>query len=177
MVARTSTLTNAFVSALIPRVEPTADEIDEALLILALDPDDLRCSYCGQKYNTWDHLRPLVTGRKPTGFISEIANLVPACNPCNSSKGGSYWKDWMFGKASGSPASRRIPDVEARAVRLHAYESWREPIKLDFAAILGEIAWNDYWALCDRAVSDLRAAQDVANELKARIDAAVATMQ
>ena len=146
-------------------------------MILALDPNDLRCSYCGQDYNTWDHLRPLVTDKRPTGFITEIANLVPACNPCNSSKGGSYWKDWMFGKATGSPATRRILDIEARAARLHAYENWRQPIRLDFAVILGEVSWNDYWSLCDRAIADLRAAQDVANQLKAKINTALALVK
>src|SRR6476646_3805040 len=79
MVARKSTLTNAFVSALIPSFEATAEEIDEALRILGLDPFDLRCSYCGGPNHTWDHLRPLVTKCKPTGHVTEIANLVPCC--------------------------------------------------------------------------------------------------
>jgi len=43
----------------------------------------------------WDHLRPLVRNRRPTGFISEIKNLVPSCGPCNQSKGAADWKAWM----------------------------------------------------------------------------------
>jgi hypothetical protein len=173
MVARKSTLTNAFVSALIPRIEPRIEEIDEALTILGLDPFDLRCAYCGNPYDTWDHLRPLVTDRRPTGYITEIANLVPACGKCNSSKGKSHWRDWLLGKAKGSPSFRQIPDLELRALRLTTYENWREPVRVDFCAIIGETDWQHYWSLCEAVVGDLQAAQTVADALKERIVAAI----
>jgi hypothetical protein len=170
MVARKSTLTNAFVSALIPSFEPTPEDIDEALGILGLDPHDLRCCYCGGLWHTWDHLRPLVTQCKPTGYITEIANLVPSCTPCNSSKGASNWKKWMFGNAKGSPLTRRVPDLELREKRLTAYESWREPIKVDFQAVLGAADWMQYWSLHDAVVNDMKAAQQVANALRKRVE-------
>ncbi len=170
MVARKSTLTNAFVSALIPSFEASADEIDEALTILALDPFDLRCVYCGNASHTWDHLRPLVTKCKPTGYVTEIANLVPSCSPCNSSKGASPWKKWMFGKAKGSPLTRHIPDIELRANRLTKFENWREPIKVDFQAVLGDADWNRYWSLHDAVVNDMKAAQQVADALRKRVE-------
>jgi 5-methylcytosine-specific restriction endonuclease McrA len=170
MVARKSTLTNAFVSALIPSFDATAEEIDEALRILDLDPFDLRCSYCGGSWHTWDHLRPLVTKCKPTGYVTEIANLVPSCTPCNSSKGSSHWKKWMFGKAKGSPLTRRIADLELRSNRLSEYENWREPIKVDFQSVLGETDWNQYWSLHDAVVNDMKAAQQVANALRKRVE-------
>ena len=97
MVSRKSSITNAFVNAVIPTIPPTADEIDEALTILGMEPTNVRCAYCGDKATEWDHLRPLVAKRRPTGFISEIANLVPACGKCNQSKGGSDWRKWMLG--------------------------------------------------------------------------------
>lgn len=173
MVARTSTITNAFVSALIPRIQPKTEEIEEALKILALDPLNLQCAYCGSPYDTWDHLRPLVTDKKPTGYITEIANLVPACSRCNSSKGKSHWKAWMFGRAKGSPTFRQITDIESRAVRLTAYESWKEPVKVDFIAVLGEAEWQDYWLLRDAVIADLVAAQAVAKRLQERVIASV----
>lgn len=170
MVARKSTLTNAFVSALIPSFAPTVEEIDEALGVLGLDPFDLRCSYCGGSWHTWDHLRPLVTKCKPTGYVTEIANLVPSCSPCNSSKGASPWKKWMFGKAKGSPLARRIADLESRADRLTHFENWRKPIKVDFEAVLGARDWNNYWSLHDAVISDMKAAQQVANSLRKRVE-------
>ena len=170
MVARKSTLTNAFVSALIPSFAPTVEEIEEVLGILGLDPFDLRCSYCGGSWHTWDHLRPLVTKCKPTGYVTEIANLVPSCTPCNSSKGASPWKNWMFGKAKGSPLTRRIADLESRSDRLTQFENWRKPIKVDFEAVLGATDWNKYWSLHDAVISDMKAAQQVANELRKRVE-------
>jgi hypothetical protein len=169
MVARKSTLTNAFVSALIPSFAPTVEEIDEALRILGLDPLDLRCAYCGNMWHTWDHLRPLVTNCKPTGYITEIANLVPSCSPCNSSKGSSHWKKWMLGKAKGSPLARGVPDLETRAERLTAFENWREPVKVDFESVLGSEDWNHYWSLHEAVVKDMHAAQAFANALRERV--------
>ena len=173
MVARKSTLTNAFVSALIPSFSPTVEEIEEALCILGLDPFDLRCCYCGGLWHTWDHLRPLVTKCKPTGYITEIANLVPSCSPCNSSKGSSHWQKWMFGKAKGSPLTRGIPDLGLREKRLLAYEKWRKPVKVDFEAVLGLEDWNRYWSLHDAVVNDMKSAQAFANELRNRVVASL----
>jgi hypothetical protein len=83
MVSRKSSITNAFVSAIIPVIPPTHGEIEEALRILGMEAHDARCAFCGDKASEWDHLRPLVVERRPTGYISEIANLVPACGKCN----------------------------------------------------------------------------------------------
>ena len=85
MVSRKSSITNAFVNAIIPVVPPSMEEIEEALRILAMTPDDVRFAYCGDRSSEWDHLRPLVKARRPTGFISEIGNLVPSCGKCNQS--------------------------------------------------------------------------------------------
>src|ERR1041385_4266050 len=114
MVSRKSSITNAFVNAVIPTNEPSVEEIDEALFILGLDPLDLRCAYCGDAATEWDHLRALVLNRRPTGFISEIANLVPSCGKCNQSKGNKPWRMWMLSKAKRSPSGRGLAGVEER---------------------------------------------------------------
>lgn len=48
-----------------------------------LDRDGHECVYCGDSANTVDHVFPRVQG----GLTVE-RNLVAACRPCNSSKGG-----------------------------------------------------------------------------------------
>src|SRR5829696_8240616 len=108
MMSRKSSITNAFVNALIPVVEPTLAEIAEALSVLGMPVDDVWCAYCGDEASEWDHLRPLVVGRRPTGFISEIANLVPSCGKCNQSKGNKRWETWMLSDAPRAPAKRGI---------------------------------------------------------------------
>jgi 5-methylcytosine-specific restriction endonuclease McrA len=76
------------VNSIIPVIDPSDAEIEEALNILKMEANNVRCSYCGDKATEWDHLRPIVKNKRPTGYISEIANLVPACGKCNQSKSG-----------------------------------------------------------------------------------------
>lgn len=165
LVSRKSSVTNAFVNALIPPpFEPSLDEIEKALSILGMDPTDVRCAYCGDKMTEWDHLRPLVSKHRPTGYISEIANLVPSCNKCNQSKGNSDWRKWMLGKtARHSPTKRGILDIAERMARLGEYEKWLTPTHLRFEEILGKEAWERYWKLWDALNADMRKCQEVAD--------------
>lgn len=169
MTSRKTSITNAFVSAIIPVVPPTPEEIAQALSALGMTADTVVCSYCGDKCNAWDHLRPLVVDRRPTGYISEIANLVPACQPCNSSKGNAHWREWMAGQAAQSPASRGVGDMRARIERLDALERWRVPTRVDFAAIVGREAYERYWQELDRVIGEMERSQAMANDLRAKI--------
>lgn len=169
MVSRKSSITNAFVNAVIPTVTPTPEEIAEALAILQMSLDDVRCAYCGDRATEWDHLRPLVRDRRPTGFISEIANLVPACGKCNQSKGNKPWREWLFSTARLSPTGRGIAEVEKRAAALDQYERWKQPTQVDFVGILGNDNWEGYWTLCDKVNEELRLSNEVAISLRARV--------
>jgi hypothetical protein len=170
MVSRKSSITNAFVNAIIPpTIPPTPNEIHEALTILGMEPTDVRCAYCGDKATEWDHLRPLVAKRRPTGFISEIGNLVPACGKCNQSKGGSDWRKWILGKAKLSPTGRGLLDTADRVARLERYEQWRPPTRIDFESIIGGDQWEHYWSLCESVIDELRQCQEHADALRAKI--------
>ena len=169
MVSRKSSITNAFVNAIIPTIPPTSDEIREALTILGMEPSDVRCAYCGDKASEWDHLRPLVAKRRPTGFISEIANLVPACGKCNQSKGGSDWRKWMLSSAKLSPTARGVANIPERIASLDRYEQWRPPTKIEFESIVGSDQWEHYWSLCEAVIDELRQCQEHADALRAKI--------
>src|SRR5262249_4131316 len=147
----------------IPSIPPTHEEIEQALTLLGMDLTDVRCAYCGDPKSEWDHLRPLVVARRPTGFISEIANLVPSCGKCNQSKGNKPWRTWIFSKARLSPTGRGVVDVEQRAARLEAFEQWRPPRQIDFDRLLGAQEWEQYWSHCDRVIEDLRQCQQIAD--------------
>jgi len=86
ITGRSSSITNAFINSIIPVVLPSAEEVKQALEILGMTAETFQCAYCGSIASEWDHLRPLVKGKKPTGYISEIHNLVPSCGKCNQSK-------------------------------------------------------------------------------------------
>lgn len=169
MVSRKSSITNAFVSAIIPIIPPSHSEIYEALQILEMDPDNVRCAYCGDASTEWDHLRPLVVNRRPTGFISEIANLVPACGKCNQSKGNKNWRDWILSSAKLSPTGRALPNVADRIARLESYDKWRSPTHVDFEAIVGREEWEKYWSLCEGVIAELRECQQVADTIRAAV--------
>jgi hypothetical protein len=174
MVSRKSSITNAFVSAIIPVVAPTHQEIEQALHILGMDYQDVRCAYCGDKASEWDHLRPLVLQRRPTGYVSEIANLVPACGKCNQSKGNKPWRDWMLCKAKHSPSGRGLEGIADRIARLEAYGQWKSPMQVNFEAILGRDQWERYWSMCEAVIQELRGCQEVADSLRARISEGIA---
>jgi hypothetical protein len=170
MVSRKSSITNAFVNAVIPIRMPTLEEIEKALAILGMDPTDVRCAYCGDRMTEWDHLRPLVKKSRPTGFITEIANLVPSCGKCNQSKGNTDWAKWMLSQtAKHSPTKRGIADVAARVARLEDYEKWLTPTMIDFEAVLGIDEWGNYWKLWDAINVELRKCQDAANLLRKKV--------
>jgi hypothetical protein len=170
MVSRKSSVTNAAVNSVIPAIQPSIDEIETALTTLGMTPADVRCAYCGDPYTEWDHLRPLVIKRRPTGFISELANLVPACGKCNQSKGNSPWREWMLNKrAKSSPSGRELADIGERMARLEAYEKWRTPTHVDFESLIGRDEWERYWALVEAVIEEMRKCQEVADTLKRHI--------
>jgi hypothetical protein len=111
-----------------------------------------------------------VIKRRPTGYISEIANLVPACGKCNQSKGNKDWRTWMLGNAKRSPTGRGIADVAQRVARLKKYEDWRRPTTVKFERILGKEDWKHYWTLWEKLNSALDEAQIVADRLRARVN-------
>lgn len=56
---------------------------------------DGRCAYCGDKCDvTLDHVVPLSRGGTNT-----IGNVLPACQPCNSSKHNKFLIEWKHVKA------------------------------------------------------------------------------
>ncbi|MBL8516694.1 MAG: HNH endonuclease [Betaproteobacteria bacterium] len=172
ITGRSSSITNAFINSIIPVVPPTAKDVKQALEILGMTPDTLQCAYCGAVASEWDHLRPLVKDKKPTGYISEIHNLVPSCGKCNQSKGNREWKSWMTSTAKLSPTARGVRDVAERMRRLEAYEKWNVPTKIDFEAVIGEEAWSAHWQNWERVQFLVRESQELAEKISQRVASA-----
>jgi hypothetical protein len=175
ITGRTSTITNSFVNGIVPCRPPTEAEVAEALAILELDSGDLRCAYCGDRSTEWDHLRPIVSGKRPTGYITEIANLVPACGKCNQSKSGSSWRAWITGPAAQSPTSRGVRDVPERIARLERFEQWREPTVFDFEAAVGPKLWAEHWANWERLIALMQECERTAETIRQTLNGRVAT--
>lgn len=175
ITSRTSSVTNSFIQAIVPHIEPTDDELEEALRILGMTPGARTCAYCGTSATDWDHLRPMVRGRRPTGYIHEIRNLVPACGPCNQSKGASDWRKWMRGSARGSPKTRGIPDLQERIAKLERFEQWGNVQPLPLRDLAGAEQWDAHWANLATIEQHMKSAQLHANELRTAIAAALSS--
>lgn len=166
IIGKTSTVTNSFVNGIIPVIKPTEQEIKDALEALGMTEDTICCAYCSDPYTEWDHFHPLVKDKMPTGYISEIHNLVPACGKCNQSKGNKDWREWMFSNAPRSPKTRKIKDLEERAAILERYEKKYPSIKVDFSKIVGEDSWNKHWDNCRRIHKLMLESQKISDDIK-----------
>lgn len=165
ITGRASSIRNVFAAAILTAVPPKADEIQQVLAILETDPAKLECAYCGLQATEWDHLRPLVSNGKPTGYTSTIRNLVPSCGKCNQSKGKSDWKDWMRGNAKLSPKTRGIRDIELRISRLERYEAWANCQPIQIQELVSPELWDQYYRLQDEILTKMREAQTLALEI------------
>jgi hypothetical protein len=169
VMGRSSSITNSFINGIIPARYPSEEDLVQALVILRLNPEDLRCAYCGEKATEWDHFRPLISAQEPTGYISEIQNLVPACGKCNQSKGNSHWRDWILGNARLSPRVRGVADLDARIARLQRFEEWRPPTKLNIPEVVGEQLWAEYRSNWRELLDAMRRSDTLAAELRAKL--------
>lgn len=167
--ARSSSITNAFVNGIIPCITPNDEEVRDALKVLGMSENDVRCAYCGDKATEWDHFHPLIVDRKPTGYISEIHNLVPACGKCNQSKGNKDWRKWMNSDAVLSPKTRGVLDLSERIERLEEYEKQFAPTKYDFKAIVGEKLWKEHMDNLDSIINMMKKAQITSDEIKKKV--------
>jgi len=170
ITGRSSSITNSFVNGIVPIIRPSPEQIDEALGVLGMK-DEVVCAYCGDAATEWDHLRPLVENQRPTGYVHEIHNLVPACGKCNQSKGNKHWRTWMFGPARLSPKTRGVADLDARAAALERYEAWTRPVRVEFSDLVGEELWAQHWANHAELLQQMRDAEKTVELIRERVRA------
>lgn len=169
ITGRSSSITNAFFNCIIPQIEPIDDEIREALKVLGMTEDTVCCAYCGAPHTEWDHLNPLVKDKKPTGYISEIKNLVPSCSKCNQSKGNKQWRTWMLGDAPKSPKTRGVSDLGEKVERIENYEKYFKPTRIDIKKMVGEDRWNQYLSELDSIQEKMKECQVLSDEIRSTI--------
>jgi 5-methylcytosine-specific restriction endonuclease McrA len=85
--------------------------------------DENRCQYCGKRFSasqlSVDHVTPKSRGGKSTW-----TNVVAACNPCNTRKGGRLpWEAQM--RLRKTPAAPRRNPALADKVGTEKYSLWR----------------------------------------------------
>ena len=110
------------------------------------------CIYCGNNLvERWDHLVPVSAGG---GTV--VGNMVPACQPCDDSKGGKDYRVWLGGPAKKNPARGKPELYAAVAARAEAYQKhFGFVAPADFRAALDATQLAQYEAFL-RVVSDFR---------------------
>lgn len=169
VTGRSSTIRGQFIKAIVPHIPATEQEYLESLRILGQDPDNLTCSYCGIPATEWDHFRPVVGRKQPTGFITDIYNLVPACGKCNQSKSGAQWDTWITGRAKHAPKPSLHQDQ--RIKRLRYYEAWssNRTYRLS-AALLNSRAIQEYMEHCEELIKSFSVYEEMASLIRTGIE-------
>ncbi len=167
--SRSSAMRSAFVRALIPNIPPTEAELKQAFSLLRLDPDDLRCSYCDDSSTEWDHFFPVMKQGEPTGYLTRIQNLVPACSKCNQSKGNRNWQDWIRSSAPRSPHSRGVRKLDRKIKYLKAYEEWGATATVDFVEAFGHSAMQQHNAYLEEILGLMQKADAHSKKLRAQV--------
>lgn len=142
--SRKSTMAKAASDGIAPRIRPTQEEFESYQRYFPKKDNSYLCAYCGKKYDYFEHLRPLVIGGKPTGYGSDIYNLVPSCRICNERKANKYWADWMQ-----EPIMIQEPGCEKRCEILKNFAEWgkNKVTHIDYESILNKIdpiIWANY---------------------------------
>lgn len=93
-----------------------------------------------------DHVKPLVTCGLPTGYITEIRNLVPCCSACNSAKGAQDFRAWYKSEKNIKRLhSEGLTDTEIDE-RFDIVSRYIDkiPAPIDYKTILGDNLWNEF---------------------------------
>ena len=176
-----TSIRRAFINTIVPEVRPTAAEEAAWRVQLGIAPlavDSIGCMYCGQPATQFDHFRNLTAADgRPTGYITDIYNLVPCCSTCNSSKAGTRWKTWMTGNAANAPNKRlSATELADRVAVLDRFEVWSTPLatQLDVLALVGVTEWQQYEADVAAVVVLLQAARQRSDQFHLRLQQAYA---
>ena len=169
IMGRSSSITNSFYNGIVPIIKPTDEEIKNALKALEQKEENVTCVYCGDPKTEWDHLYPLIVNKRHTGYITEIANLVPACGKCNQSKGNSNWKEWIVSDAEKSPKTRKIKDLDKRIKIIEKYDLTFPKKRIDIETLVGEDIWQKYQESYEKIILEMQKAQSIMDNIKRKI--------
>ena len=93
---RKTTINHAFAAAIAPSDDFDAAIVRKAIEVLGQNPtEELRCVYCDDSAETWDHVYATVRDSEFSGAGHRIGNLLPCCKPCNSKKGNKAWDSFI----------------------------------------------------------------------------------
>ena len=142
--SRTSTISNAFVISITPWISPNDEEITG--FYEKFKVSEGQCAYCLQHgANSVDHYRGLVINSEPSGYTTDIGNLVPCCPKCNSSKGNKTFEEWYDDDRTKERLRQLgMTDDQISERRRIIVNAMQGVDRFDFKSIIGEEKWNEF---------------------------------
>ena len=165
LIGRKSTISNAFAISVTPYIRPSDDDLEKYYSELKIEEG--QCAYCLGKGDGKDHLKPLVSDGMPTGYITDIHNLVPCCQRCNSSKGSKSFREWYKSKENISRLKKdglTDEQIESRYSIICSFED-KIPEPINYEAIVGKELWEEYNRRRYKMLQELKDNQDFCNNL------------
>lgn len=172
ITGRSSAIRAAFIKAIIPEIKPTEEEIDACLAHLPHTQSGKYCSYCGTIEATeWDHFRAVTEKQEPTGYITDIYNLVPACGKCNQSKGNKPWEFWIKTQAANAPGGRSdVKNLNEIIANLSSFQNWSDQLRFKMSdQFLNGQEVKSYLKECEDLINTLSDYQKKATQLKEKV--------
>ena len=172
ITGRITSIRGAFIKAIIPEVPFTNEEVKEWSERLKIDATQPKCSYCGSKASELDHFFAAVKDKQPTGYVTDLYNLVPSCGKCNQSKGGQFWKTWITGNAKNSPTILCVKDLKQRISTLAEYEEWiKDKVTIITVSDFKENKFFiRYFEECEELLTTFAIYQNKAEQLKKQME-------
>lgn len=167
--SRASTISNAFAVSITPYIYPIQEEIDT--LYRKLKISEGQCAYCLGKANAVDHVKPLVTHGLPTGYVTEIKNLVPCCSACNSAKGAKEFSEWYLSERNLARLHKEGLDEQEIAKRYEIILEYIANVSspLNYREILGDELWQEYLIRRKELIQMLKDDQEFCDRLSNKI--------
>jgi hypothetical protein len=168
--SRKSTIAKALSDGISPRLRPTESQFEEYSKFFPKKEGGYDCAYCGNSFHYMEHFRPLVIELFPTGYGSDIYNLVPSCKNCNEKKKNDPWIKWMNDKDNPG-----IVDIEAHSRRfaiLEQFQDWGESrvIHIPYKDLIGEEKWNEYIKQYRQVLDFLKNMNELQKEIKNEVN-------
>lgn len=164
--ARKTTISGAFAYCIAPVDTYDEARINEALRHLGQDPgDNLKCVYCDEDAETWDHLQSLVKKGELNGYGHLLGNLVPCCKTCNSQKGNKSFEKFIHEKAK----DKYDPQIRIDLLNQYA-EKFARFIDLSILTKICSEEATEYKNLKEEIFSIMQKADKVAEKIRAKTE-------
>lgn len=128
-----------------------------------------KCAYCGKTATHLDHLHALIIDRKPTGYGTEPANLVPCCGDCNQPKGNLHWEEFMRSNNCHHVGDAQTADpqeaMEKRIENIRQFQTAMQPKKV----VIDEETLNKWTEMLSDFDKMLKNVQDSLLEIKEQL--------